>query len=381
MASLTWVVSYEVSGTSYTLDDVQSISYESGRRWTTDPYQAGRGQVVLRDPSSWTAPKPAVGRTIYVYTQSVLSGFLGKITDVEIRYGEVPAMDEAIITFEGPIGSIGRNQLNSYSFTEEPALFQAAETAIDSDVTTVAKYGTTSTASAQTYTGNALSIFNEQMLTEVGRVGEAFDNGTNTLAVALYGRLAYSSVNTVLLSDVPADWTATPNYWKYKEIEFKSAAENYFTKVTIQPQAVAQQTSGTGKYALVQESVDVSTTQALQHAEYLKSQYGGQTITPYSVTLDYVSQVTALTSFRQELLSSYVNSATSPTGVYTMVATPVELKFRGTTYYGVVEGYKVTATPANTQVTLYFSPQDQNDYLYWNGANPYGNWDENKWSF
>jgi hypothetical protein len=241
-------------------------------------------------------------------------------------------MDEAIITFEGPIGSIGRNQLNAYSFVEEPALFQAAETAADSDVTTVGKYGTTSTASAQTYTGNALSIFNEQILTEVGRIGEAFDNGTDTLAVALYGRLSYSSVDTVLLSDVPADWTATPNYWKYKEIEFKSAAENYFTKVTIQPQAVAQQTSGTGKYALVQESVDVSTTQALQHAEYLKSQYGGQTITPYSVTLDYVSQVTALTSFRSELLSRYVNSATSPTGVYTMVATPVELKFRGTTY-------------------------------------------------
>ena len=371
MAAPIWTATYKVSGTSYTIDDIQSVEFMSGRRFGTEPFDAGSCTVVCRDPSNWPTPKPAMGRQIIVSPSNSQRGWVGRIVDIKINYGQVANMDEAVITCEGVLGSVGRNQLNAFALVQDSCVDQAALVAVDCDVEIAARYSSTlgSIASAQTYTGNALSLMSELMLTEVGRIAEAHDDDTGNLGLAFIGRYYFSTNSKIRVSDVEADWTATPRYYKYNEIEFKSSSENYFTKCTIQPQSLANQTSGTGKFALVQESLDYTTGQALNHAQYLLSQYSSQTSTPLSITVSYAAQTTSAQSlFTSALLQNFIDSLAIPTGVNTVIGTEIELKFRGTTYNGLVEGYSVTATPNDTIVTFYFTPADQFNYLILNNA-------------
>ena len=371
MAALTWVVQYKVSSTLYTIADIQSVSFNSGRQFGTDPFDAGRCVITARNPSAWTSPKPAMGRTIFVHPNNIQRGWSGRIVDVKINYGEIAAMDEVVITCEGVLGSVGRNQINSLALTQKHCVEQAIDVAVDCGVNYASRYSTSvgSTASAQTYTGNGLNLLSEIMLTEVGRIAEAFDDDTTGLGLGFIARYYYSTNSTIRFSDVEADWTATPRYYKYNEIDFKSSSENYFNKCTIAPQGLTNQTSGTGKFSLLQESVDYTTVQALAHAQYLVAQYSSQSITPLSITATYSSQTTTGQSqFTSNLLQNFIDSLAVPTGVSTVIGTQLELKFRGTTYNGIVEGYSVSATPSDTRVTFYFTPSDQFDFLVLNDA-------------
>jgi len=371
MAALTWIATYTVSGTDYTINDIQSVEFMSGRMFGTEPFDAGSCTIVCRDPSNWSTPNPTMGRQIIVSPNNPQRAWVGRIVDIKINYGQVANMDEAVITCEGVLGSIGRNQLNSFALTQAFCITQAALVAIDCNVeyATVGSTTLASIASAQTYTGNALNLMSELMLTEVGRIAEAYDDDTGNLGLAFIGRYYFSSNSKIRISDVEADWTATPSYFKYNEIAFKSSSENYFTKCTIQPQGLTNQTSGTGKFALVQESLDYTTSQALSHAQYLVSQYSSQTNTPMSITVSRAAQTTAAQSlFAAFLLQNYIDSLAVPRGINTVIGTEIELKFRGTTYNGLVEGYSVIATPSDTMVTFYFTPADQFNYLILNNA-------------
>ena len=371
MAGLTWTVRYKVSGTLYTIGDVQSVTFMSGRMFGTEPFTAGSCTIISRNPSNWSAPLPAMGREIYVHPGNIGNGWCGRIVDIKINYGEVAAMDEAVITCEGVLGSIGRNQLNSFALTQKSCLFQAADIASDSNVEYAGNFTSTflSIASAQTYTGNALDLMSELILTEVGRIAEAFDDDTDGLGLAFIARYFFSTNTKIRVSDIEADWTATPRYFKYNEIEFKSSSENFFTKCTIQPQGLTNQTSGTGKFALVQQSLDYTTGQALNHAQYLLSQYSSQTSSPLSVTVSYGAQnSSAQSQFASSLLKNFIDSLATPTGISTVIGTEIEIKFRSATYNGLVEGYSVSATPTDTIVTFYFTPADQFNYLILNNA-------------
>jgi hypothetical protein len=319
-----------------------------------------------------------MGRQIRVYPSFGDSfGYGGTINNISIEYGMVENADEAVINFEGPLAEFGRYQLNAEVIAQATSTLQVAAvgTAIGATGGIVGGY---STCSAQTYTGNSLNLVSELMLTEMGRLSEVYNAASDTHYTLVLGRGVNMRGFTAryLFSDVQADWAG--DYFQYSDIEFKSASENYYTRVTIQPQGLAQQTTGSGKFGLVQESLDFSTTQALSHAQYIKNQYGNQNITPYSVTFDYQSQ----TSAHQGDFALYIgNYAVDATAFLTPIGHLMELKFRGTTYKGVVEGYRVSANPSNTRVTYYFSPQDVNAYLIWDEPSPYNTWDNNKWGF
>jgi hypothetical protein len=375
---LNWACKYRAGGTWYTLDDIQSLTYYQGRQWATDPFNAGTGAITLRDPNNWPTPRPAMGRQIRVLpSYGDAYGYGGHITDISINYGMVENADEALITFEGPLSDFGRFQLNAEVIAQDISTTQVGVVGTAASTTGLV-VGGSSTCSAQTYTGNALNLVSELMVTEMGRLSEVYNAATDTHYTLVLGRGINMRGFTLnyFFSDIPADWSA--DYFQYSDIEFKSASENHYTRVTIQPQGLAQQTSGSGRFGLVQESLDYTTTQALSHAEYIKNQYGSQTITPYSVTFDYQSQNTA----NQGNFAFYLgNFATDATAFLTPIGHLMELKFRGTTYKGVVEGYRVSANPENTRVTYYFSPQDVNAYLIWDEPSPYNTWDNNRWGF
>lgn len=380
MSGPTWQGQFLVGSTGYVIDDIQSISYFTGRRWATDPFQTGSGTLVCRNIAGWGSTKPAMGRDIFVLipTASLYAGYNGKITDVSIDYGQVAAMDEATITWEGALGAVGRYQQNSRACILAKCVTQAVAVAQDS--VQAVGFGTSSSfAAAQTYTGNSLDLFSEIMMTEIGRVIETINFTTLDPVVVCLSRETFPTADEFLFSDVSTDWTAATPWLKYRGLEFKSAAENYFTNVQIKPYSLATQTSGTGKYSLYQDSVDYTTAQGKDHADYLLAVYGNQKISPYSVTFDYVSNEG--TTARQNAFLATLYNFYNGSAIYAAIGNRMRLKFRGTTYYGIVEGIQVNADPNNTTVTLFFSPQDTNSYLKWTSPSPYNTWDNNKWGF
>jgi len=309
-------------------------------------------------------------------------GLAGVINDISIEYGMTANMDIATISLEGSLAAIGRNNLTSQAFSQNDT-GAYADAIFSATGTNGLGFTGLSTASAQTYTGNALDLLNEVALTEVGRLAEV--HFTNSLlgafpATMFLARdtLAKQYTNPFIFTDVPSDPSTSI---RYSRLDFKSAAENYYTKVTIAPQGLARQSEGAGNRVLFQDSLDYTTAQADNHASYLLANYGKQKITPYAVTFDYESQQSKAI-FEQSLANfvyyEFIGS------IYTFrftVGTLIEIKFRGTTYKAVVEGLQVSADPSNTTATMLFSPQDTNSYLKWTSPSPYNTWDDNKWGF
>lgn len=340
-----------------TLNDVQSVNFSLGRVWQTDPYGGSVCQVRSRNITAWTTA-PKVGDMVYV-SPGVGIAFAGYIKDVQIQYGIVAALDEAIITIETVLGLLGRTQLTAQALTQKNTTTQAEDAAIAAGVgdnvwpVAVGK----STASAQTYTGNVLDIVNNLMTTEIGHIVE--DNGKkgyigNSLPLARLLPRNYDQTVGFTFSDSPS----TSTQLKYDDISFTSAAQNYYTKATIQPEFVATQSAGSGVYQLTQTSLDYSTGQALNHAQYLVSQYNSTTSKPFSISASYSTQGTDAT--RQATFSTLLTAAVSGSlGTVT---------FRSNTYYVVIEGVDVTADLSDTTLTLTFSPYDNNNYLILNNA-------------
>lgn len=340
-----------------TLNDIQSISYNLGRVWQTDPYGGSVLEIRSRNIAAWTTA-PKIGDMIYV-SPSVGTAFSGYIKDVQIQYGIVASMDEAIITVETVLGLLGRTQLTAQALTQKGTLVQAEDAAIAAGVgNNVDPIGTGySTASAQTYTGNVLDLINNLMTTEIGHVIEMSGKKAaigNSLPLARLLPRNYDQTVGFTFSDNPSASTQL----KYEAISFTSAAQNYYTKATIQPEFVATQSSGGGVYQLTQSSLDYSTGQALSHAQYLVNQYNSTTSQPFSITASYSNQGTDAT--RQSTFVSLLGGNLS--GSLQL------LTFRSVNYYVIIEGVSVTADTSDTAITLTFSSYDNNNYLILDNA-------------
>ena len=168
MAILSYSVTY---GTSWatTLADVQAVSINLGRQWIVDGYGAGTAQITSRNIAAWTTA-PKVGNPIKI-AASGTTIFGGRITDVEIVYGNKPSMDYAIINCESYLSLMGRRNLVSVSLTQGLSSAQAytiMNTAWSSASTAIST--ASSPAVGQTYTGNAREALNTLAITEVGRL-------------------------------------------------------------------------------------------------------------------------------------------------------------------------------------------------------------------
>ena len=200
-------------GGGFLLDDVQSVSWNRGREWATDPYAPASCVIRSRNISAWTST-PAIGDLVGVYAAGT-TFFGGWIKDVQIQYGIVPNLDVAVITCEGPLSRWGRRQFNNRSIAQAKTLTQLSTlaTATGLNASTSTNGTGLSTASAQTYSGNGLDLLNEVMMTEVGHVSEmSLVSGTYMPYTVLYPR-NYDTVADYTFAD-----TGATNTIKYKEI-------------------------------------------------------------------------------------------------------------------------------------------------------------------
>jgi hypothetical protein len=366
MTNIQYRIQYGAFGTD--LNDVQSVTISGGRQFIVDPFNASVMRIVCRNIAGWTI-SPQMGSPVLLTVPSVVINkevWYGTITDVDINYGIIPAMDEAVITCEGALGLMGRRNIRSLVLAEDTTAAQFDEVAVAVGLST----GSTpsySIASAQTFTGNGLDAANTLVATEVGRITEA----PNASAVFFYGRNTFETGSTYATMDFVTSGTSGIIY---DGIDFRSTAENYYTRVTVSPLGFAAQTNNTGAapyYSLSVASWDYNTSQANSLSQYLLNQFSATTSGPTSITAQYVAQPSAGTS-QERFIDIF--TGTSP------VARLATISFRGSTYNAVVEGYEITITPDNTRATLYLSPQDVNNYLVLNNS-VYGRLDFNKLGF
>jgi len=344
-----------INGT--TLNDVLTVSTSKGRQWQTDPYSPSSCTITSRNISAWTTA-PKVGNLIGVKTNSTFATvvFGGWIKDVQIVYGTIPALDVAYITCEGPLSRFGRRTFKSRSFAQadySTYLFNLATAVNYLDYST---YGSSSSIySAQTYAGNALDLLNLIVTSEIGFIDDQ-RRVSNLPDITFAPRTPDTTVDVGFTDQTGADY----RYLFYQNITFKSAAQNYYTQVTINPQGLTTQQAETGSAPYVgldQESLDYTNAQALSHAQYLLYKYNTTNSNIVSFTANYANQKTA---DQRE----YFDKA-----IYQLVCGGlVTVDFRGTTYNLIVEGVNLSADPSNTELEIFVSSQDNNNYLILNDS-------------
>jgi hypothetical protein len=379
MPSWDWRVSFATSTTFTTLPDVQQISISNGRRRQIDDYGVDQLTVESLFPTDWTVT-PKLGDNIiaWVYTTAYPSYptynywkmFQGRITNVDIKYGLVTNQDSVTITAEGLQAELGRTQINGYAVGSASTGLQVFDIA-DSVGLYVGNAGGSSTGSAQTYTGNLKAFVDTEVRTEQGRL-----RSTPTAPTALdMGTLAFVGRGSLLYGPTPTpEWSdgtlASDTGYKYQQVKFKSSAEDYYNWVTVEPLGLTSQTSTsltTPIFSYVAQTYDVSTSQALSLAQYIRFKYDTTNSTPRELGFTISQQTTADAVWMLNLISNFLGLE-------------VNIILRGVRYFCVIEGVTITASPDDTRILFSVSSNETNDYLILDNA-VYGRLDNNRLGF
>ena len=379
MPTWDWRVSFATSTTFTTLPSVQNISISNGRRRQIDDYGVDQLTVESLFPSSWSVT-PKLGDNIiaWVYTTAYPSYptynywkmFQGRITNVDIKYGTVANEDSVTITAEGLQAELGRTQINAYAVASAVTGLQVFDMA-NSVGLTVGQGSCLSTGSAQTYTGNLKAFVDTEVRTEQGRL-RSTPTGPTTLDMGNLefvgrGALFFGAATTPEWSD--GTLTSATNY-KYQQVKFKSAAEDYYNSVTVQPLGLASRTTTSGAvpiYSYVADTYDVSTSQALSLAQYIRFKYDTTNSTPRELGFTISQQTASDAVWFLNLISNFLGLE-------------VNIVLRGVRYFCVVEGVNITASPDDTRILFSVSSNETNDYLILDNA-VYGRLDNNRLGF
>jgi hypothetical protein len=134
----------------------------------------------------------------------------------------------------------------------------------------------------------------------------------------------------------------------YFDLVFKGVADNYFNRVVVTPDQVAQQEVGTGQRTLVVNTYNASTTDAQSIGNILLVQFNTPSIAPVSLKAKTSSQHTQnLDTLGFELFEFPF-----------LVSKRVQVDFRGETYYASIEGVSVSAGLDETVFTYYLTSSD-----------------------
>jgi hypothetical protein len=320
------VPAYELTVNSNSVTNIQGFTFTKGRTKISDPLRAGTGTIRGRRPD--LLPSIQVGQTaILVIRPSGPSGlgfaFSWRVADLRINYGVTSAYDEWELDIEDTFAVLGRGD-----FSQSWSAGADVSTAINN---VVGQYGITlsvgiatkSKVSAQTITnGNGLEVLSQLAITEQARFTTNSPIGPNN--IFLYGRGWQTELITYDASD---DGTGT-NPIVYNALDFAGLADNYATKVIINPAGLSQQTAGSGSYSIALPSYSESNSDAASLASFLVGVYSQQSGQPSRISLKLSAQ----------------NSATKKENAMSICdpISQVSIKFRGTTYLAIVEGFTIT---------------------------------------
>jgi phage gp46-like protein len=339
MARYDWSAIYDPAGTPATLSDIQNITIQKGRVQITDPFKASTATITGRDVAS--LPTIEIGGEIEIYCDESafvfpVSMFYGVVADVQIVYGQVPAMDVWTIHCEDALATAGRSLTgDSFSWSAGIAAYTAgAQTMTNAFGGSVVLAGgafSSSTVSAQSKPDtNVLQLLNELAATEQGYLSSQQPSSIKWINRAEY-------ITNPLLGDFTDGSLVTINTEaKFNDVSFRSQADSFFDKVVVEPDGLAAQSAGTGSRVYTVKTYDQTTTQAKNLADYILATLQVQQSVPS--TISAISEV-------------QTNDLVVDCFVQTAQGSRVGLILRGVEYQLFLEGATVTATPEQTRFT------------------------------
>jgi hypothetical protein len=344
--------------------NLQNVQLSFGRQKPLDQYNADTATVTMRYPNGYSSPVALFVTGTWVRISARLDPALafeqlwvGRIADVDVNYGipysgSVGNADYVNLVCEGYFANFGRLQGGGYAMPAGTITYQCAQALAQTGLDVSPLYASTTPFPATTVSSTWGDWINRVVLTLNGKL---LDNGTSVSITNAY----YKYASTAAFSDTTNDLT---NHC-YDQLAFSSFADNWYTQVTVTPESYSAATVSSGSapyrtYAV--NTLNNSTSQATDYANYLLSTYKTQSLRIFAVTCNLNAQIGNAPFFGQ----------TSPGG-------QVRVIFRGTTYQCVVEGGSYSATPGSATATFYLSAQDLNNYLTLNDA-VYGTLDSNK---
>jgi len=347
--------------------NLQEVSLSFGRREQLDQYSADTASVTLRYPNGYSTPNSywVTGTWVKISGRIGNSGafsqlFLGKIADVIVDYGipyksSVGNADFVTLQCEGAFAALGRVQGGDYAM---PADILGNQTTL-----------------ASSQSGLSIGVnssFGSEQLFPATTVSGTWGDWCNRVALTMNGRMIDIGTAIVLVNafyKLPAtfggfsDTLNNASNHPYEAISFNSLADNWYTQITVDPESYSPATVQTGlkpyRTYLV-NTLNNSTGQATDYANYLLSTYQTQSLRTAPVTCNLNAQSGAFPRYGQGY-----------------VGTQLSVLFRGVTYQCVIEGGVFSGTPESASATFYLSAQDLNNYLLLNDT-VYGRLDFNK---
>jgi hypothetical protein len=353
--------------TSNTATNVQEVFFNYGRRAPLDQYNADTASITLRYPNGYATPNAlwVTGTWIRISgrlgtTDSYSQLWVGRIADVNVDYGipyvsSVGNADYVTLVCEGAFAAFGRVQGGDYAMAADTLGVQTTNASTQSglSVTTNSQFGESQLFPATTISGTWGDWVNRVVLTMNGKL---IDIGTSIVAVNAFYKIAATFGNF-------SDTLNNADNHPYNQISFSSLADNWYTQVTVDPESYPTTTVQTGSApyrTYMVNTLNASTLQATDYANYLLSTYQTQALRIFSITCSLNAQSGDVPRYGQGYLG-----------------TQVTVLFRGTTYKCVIEGGTWSGTPGQATATFYLSAQDLNNYLLLDDTT-YGTLNNNK---
>lgn len=314
----------------------------------------------MRYPNGYASPITAMVPGTYIKidtptTDPTYAAWYGRIKDVNVTYGipyqsNVGNADYLHIVCEGFFATASRMAGQAYSMAADTFSAQLLAMYGQTGVNVITSFSPN--MAATTLNGTWGDWLNACMVTINGRLVDS----VNVNSIEVKGPYNQNTC-TVAFSDTANNATNQV----YDQASFGAWSDNYYTQVSVDPESFAAQTvtksGATAPYrTYTVNTLSASSGQALDQANFLLSQYDTQRFALTSVSCLAEAQNTFKLDRMGVALFSY------------LVGSRVTVVFRGTTYYSVIEGVSVTATPESSRYTYYLSGQDLNNYLVLNDS-------------
>jgi hypothetical protein len=353
--------------------------------------------VTLRYPSGFASPIAALVpeteilirnmTTANIYQRMVYRGY---ITNVSVTYGipynaatQIGVEDYLTIEIEGEFARLARMNADDYPMAAGDLTTQFDDARTESGVGMEWAGSSTTQGAATTISGTWGDWLSQLAITHNARLTEFHNPPSGPYPAGYTGVYLVSpfSRSTSLLNFDTVEFATVGNQYQiYDQITFQTLGDNYYTQVTVVPESFAEQT--VVKAGAVEplrtyqvNTLNASTSQALDYANYLLSNYSEPVLGIASVSCLAEAQ----------LFNKLDNGESFGTDEYNpqlphYMGTETRVVFRGQTFMCIIEGVTMSATPAGARFTFYLSSSELNEFLLLDNAF-FGKLDTNKLAY
>lgn len=350
-----WTVQYNTGTSWITLNNVQNITCNIGRRNIQSDWPISSATFVIRYPNGFSSPLSnlLIGKNVRFYAPGRTNpSWAGVIRDVSIEYGipytgGVGEADYLTITAEGALSYwITRIQPTPPLSNDLPSMLSFYDVLYS-------LFQTNTLTNEQTLGGEFTSFF-DYVTNAVKAVQARLLDGAVIPASGqpeiFIGKAGQTTLATVGFSDTTND----TNNRRYEALEFDSLSDNWVTYVTVtNPDGVTAQagTDLVNDRRYYEYSAPFVASRGSDLASYLLSQFKDQTLS--------VSAITA----QSEAQHTNNLDTLGVTDFWKLPNYKIKIVFRGTTIYAQIEGVSLSATPNGARFTYYLSPDSMNNFL------------------